>query len=75
MLIMIGIGDMGLDHAGTTPAWAQTPQVLPPASLMYPDSPQPVPHEFLIFQAPPATPTKRTAWLMLVPQLLKTPLL
>jgi hypothetical protein len=41
---------------------------------MNPFSPHPVPHEFLTFQTPVASvPTNKTAWLMLAPQLLKTP--
>lgn len=55
-------------------AAAQTPQVLPLASLTCPDSPQVVPHEFLIFQLVEVTPTRTTPWLSLVAQLLKTPL-
>lgn len=51
----------------------QIPQVFPLASLMNPDSPHPLPHEFLIFQYWSVTPTKRTPWLSLVAQLLKTP--
>lgn len=51
----------------------QTPQVFPEASLMYPDSPHDDPHEFLIFQLLLEIPTRRTAWLMLAAQLLKTP--
>ena len=47
--------------------------MFPAASLMYPPSPHEVPHEFLIFQLPPMTPTRRTAWLIPEAQLLKTP--
>lgn len=53
----------------------QTPQVFPLASLMNPLSPQVVPHEFLILQYSSVIPTKRTPWLSLVAQLLKTPFL
>ena len=64
---------MIIDHLGHGEAILQTPQVLPDANLMNPFSPQPDPHEFLIFQALDCIPTKRTAWLILLPQLLKTP--
>jgi hypothetical protein len=41
---------------------------------MNPASPHDVPHEFLTFQTPAASvPTKRTPWLTLAAQLLKTP--
>jgi len=53
----------------------QTPHVLPLANLMYPLSPQTVPHEFLILQKPSSRPTNVTPWLSLVAQLLKTPVL
>jgi len=57
-----------------TPAYEQTPQVLPcPPSLIYPDSPHPVPQEFLIFQFPPTLPTNKTAWLIDAAQFVKTP--
>ena len=56
-------------------ATLQTPQVFPVASLMNPVYPHDVPHEFLILQLPPTIPTKRTPWLSLVAQLLKTPVL
>jgi len=56
-------------------AMLQTPHVFPDASLINPDSPQLLDHEFFIHHAPPLTPTKVTPWLSLVPQLLKTPLL
>ena len=51
----------------------QIPHVFPFASLMNPDSPQLVPHEFFIFQYVLVAPTNKIAWLMLVPQLLNTP--
>ncbi len=51
----------------------QTPQVLPLANLMNPCSPQAGLHEFLIVQASSLEPTKKTAWLRFVAQLLKTP--
>lgn len=54
-------------------AMLQTPQVFPLASLMYPFSPQVVPHEFLMVQLLSETPVKVTPWLSLVAQLLKTP--
>lgn len=54
-------------------ATLQIPQVFPLASLMYPSSPQTVPHEFFTNQYWTLTPTKRTPWLRLVLQLLKTP--
>jgi len=38
----------------------QTPQVLPAANLMKPDSPQDFDQEFLISQAPPFNPVKVT---------------
>jgi hypothetical protein len=40
---------------------------------MNPDSPHDVPHEFLILQFPPTTPTNVTPWLSCLAQLLKTP--
>ena len=55
-------------------AMLQTPQVFPVDNLMKPFSPQDAPHEFLIHQFPPETPTKVTPWLSLVEQLLNTPL-
>jgi len=62
------------NHVGTTPAWAQTPHVFPVANLINPLYPQLVPQEFLIFHVPSAaTPTNKTAWLIFVPQLDKTP--
>ena len=51
----------------------QIAQVFPAAKVIYPLSPQVVPQEFFTYQFPPFTPTKVTAWLMLVLQLLKTP--
>ena len=41
---------------------------------MYPYSPQEVAQEFLTIQLYELYPTRVTAWLMLVPHLLKTPL-
>jgi len=50
--------------------------VFPAASLIYPDSPQSVPQEFLIFQLPEASKPKAvTAWSIDFPQLLRIPLL
>lgn len=53
----------------------QTAQVSPLASLMYPYSPQIGPQLFLIVHAVSLEPTKKTAWLMFLAQLEKTPLL
>ena len=59
-------------HEGKTPAVLHIPHVFPAFNRMYPPSPQDDPQEFLIFQAS-QFPTKRTAWLIEDPQLLKTP--
>jgi hypothetical protein len=64
-----------LNHLLGYEATLQIPQVFPLASLMNPDSPQDVPHEFLTHQYWSETPTRRTPWLSEVLQLLKTPLL
>ena len=55
-------------------ATLQSPQVFPLASLMCPCSPHEVPQEFLTVHDSLVIPTKRTPWLSLVAQLLKTPL-
>jgi len=52
---------------------AQTPQVFPSFNLMYPDSPQLVPQEFLMCQMAPVLATKVTPWFNLAAQLEKTP--
>jgi len=52
---------------------AQTTQVFPPLSLIYPLSPQAVPHEFLMCQIAPTFETKVTPWFNLVAQFEKTP--
>lgn len=51
-------------HCGKTPPLIQIPQVSPGANLMNPFSPHEVPHSFLTFQTPLATPTKSAAWLI-----------
>ena len=51
----------------------QTLQVFPLAILINPLSPHPFPQEFLIFHESPEDPTRRTPWLIAVPQLLKIP--
>lgn len=61
-------------HCGHGEISIQTPQVFPGANLIYPLSPQLVPHEFLIFQYWSVNPTRVISWLRLVPQLLKIPL-
>lgn len=53
----------------------QTAQVSPLASLMYPDSPQVGPQLFFIVQNSSLDPTIKTAWLILLAQLEKIPLL
>ena len=63
------------NHATGYEAALQTPQVLPFLSLMKPDSPHPVPQEFLIFHDSELAPTKRTPWSSEVPQFENIPLL
>jgi len=47
--------------------------VFPPFNLIYPDSPQEVPQEFLMCHNPPILATKVTPWFNLVAQFENTP--
>jgi hypothetical protein len=66
---------MALDHFRGAAADRQMPQVLPRASLIYPFSPQAIPHEFFALQKSVSIAVSSTMWLSPVAQLLKIPLL
>lgn len=65
---------MTYDQMAKAGPW-QTAQVSPLARRIYPLSPQVGPQLFLIVQAVSLDPTINTAWLMLLLQLEKIPLL